>query len=224
LHRYIEDDSYRSIVDSCKKHTILDNSCFELGAALSNSLIAEYVNRIKPDVFVLPDVLGNYIETVDRTIEFLAEYPDLDSDAMAVIQGNSHEEFIDCYKEFDAIGGVGMIGIPFCFNWAWDLEPEEHAMERVKLIHALEPYINVNRKHHLLGTWHIKEFTNYKDYKWIYSVDTSNPIAAGIEGDRYPISHKPKIKFDEFVNYKLTDLNINDIMYNVNVFKETVKR
>ncbi len=224
LHRYIEDDSYRSIVDSCKKFTILDNSCFELGAALSNSLIAEYVDRIKPDVFVLPDVLGDYKQTINRTREFLEEYPDLDSNAMAVIQGNSHKEFIDCYKEFDDTGGIGMIGIPFCFNWAWDLEPEEHAMERVKLIRALEPYINKNRKHHLLGTWHISEFANYKDYDWVYSVDTSNPIAAGIEGDRYPIFHKPKIKFDEFVDYKLTDFDIDDIMYNVKVFKETVKR
>ena len=47
LHRYINDGRYRDIVDQYvlnKQFTILDNSCFELGKALSNDLIVKYVN------------------------------------------------------------------------------------------------------------------------------------------------------------------------------------
>lgn len=229
LHRYIEDSTYRSIVDNYDGVTILDNSCFELGVALSNNLIVDYVKQIKPDVFVLPDVLGNMADTIDRSSRFLAEYPGLESRAMAVIQGNTKEEFKECYKWFDEnYPNLAMIGIPFCFNWGFEqkLNPIEHAMERVNLIDYLlkEGIINREIRHHLLGTWNVIEFGYYKEYDWVYSIDTSNPIAAAIDGDRYPISGKPKIKFDEFVDLDLTDLQISDIMYNVKRFREVAKR
>jgi hypothetical protein len=229
LHRYIEDPIYRDIVDSYDGFTILDNSCYELGSALSNDLIADYVERIKPDVFVLPDVLGNMAETIDRSLRFLEGYPELESKAMAVIQGNTPEEFKECYEWFDEnCPTLAMIGIPFCFNWAFkiNMTPVQHAMERVDLIYMLlnECVIRKTTKHHLLGTWWAPEFSYYHEQKWIYSVDTSNPIAAAIGGDRYPIEWKPKIKFDEFVDMDLKEINIDDIIYNVNVFKEYAKR
>lgn len=229
LHRYIEDPVYRDIVDNYDGFTILDNSCFELGSALSNDLIADYVERIKPDVFVLPDVLGNMADTIDRSTRFLEDYPELESKAMAVIQGNTPEEFKECYEWFDEnCPNLAMIGIPFCYNWGFEkkLSPIAHALERVDLIDYLleEQVIRKTTKHHLLGTWWLHEFGYYGEHEWIYSVDTSNPIAAAIDGDRYPISHKPKIKFDEFVGMDLKDINIDDIMYNVNYFRDVVKR
>jgi hypothetical protein len=229
LHRYIEDSTYRSIVDSYDGFTILDNSCYELGSALSNNLIADYVERIKPDVFVLPDVLGNMADTINRSTRFLEEYPDLESKAMAVIQGNSKEEFKECYEWFDEnCPNLAMIGIPFCFNWGFEqkLDPIAHAMERVNLIDYLlaEGVIRNTTKHHLLGTWWAAEFGYYKEHDWVYSIDTSNPIAAAIDGDRYPIEWKPKIKFDEFVGMDLTGPQMSDIIHNVRWFREVAKR
>jgi hypothetical protein len=229
LHRYIDDARYRAIVDSYEGFTILDNSCYELGAALSNELIVEYVLKINPDVFVLPDVLGNMKETISRSAVFLQEYPQLEYKAMAVVQGDTPEEFKDCYEWFDEnCENLAMIGIPFCFNWAFrdKLSPMSHAMERVELIDYLmdEQVIRKTTKHHLLGTWWAEEFCFYKKHDWIYSVDTSNPVAAAIDGYRYPISWKPKIKFDEFVDRDLTQIEIDAIMYNTRQFKEWAKR
>lgn len=229
LHRYIDDSRYRDIVDSYSGFKILDNSCFELGEALSNELIAEYVERINPDVFVLPDVLGDMDKTISRSIQFVTNYPDLAPRAMAVIQGNTYEEFGECYSIFDdELFDIAMIGIPFCFNWAFrdKLSPYMHAMERVNLLRFLHEnnYIRTTTKHHLLGTWCALEFAHYKDYDWIYSIDTSNPIAAGIEGSKYPITHKPRPKFDEFVNKDLKEMDIDLIMNNVQVFREIAKK
>ena len=229
LHRYIEDSRYRDIVDSYSGYKILDNSCFELGAALSNELIHDYVHRINPDVFVLPDTLGDKDQTISRSLEFVTSYPELAPKAMAVIQGDSYKEFGECYDVFDdELHDIAMIGIPFCFNWAFrrNLAPVDHAIERVNLLQYLvqHNHIRTTTKHHLLGTWWAKEFSYYRDYEWIYSVDTSNPIAAGIENMRYPIIHKPKPKFDEFVNLDLKDFNIEAIIYNVESFKEITKR
>ena len=229
LHRYISDERYRSIVDNYSGFTILDNSCFELGEALSDELIVEYVEKIKPSVFVLPDTLGDMHKTISRSINFVEKYPGLAPKAMAVIQGNSYEEFEECYMKFDdELYDIAMIGIPFCFNWGFEynLSPLEHAMERVYLIDHLvdNNIIRKTTKHHLLGTWCAAEFEYLKKYDFIYSVDTSNPIAAGIEHNRYPITHKPKIKFDDFVNMELNELDISTIMYNVDEFRKGVKR
>lgn len=225
LHRYIEDARYRDIVDSYQGFKIMDNSCFELGAALSNELIAEYVEIVNPDVFVLPDTLGDKNETISRTLDFASAYPEMVSRAMAVIQGDTPEEFAGCYKSFvEELSNIAMIGIPFCYNWSFKANhtPVQHAVERVKLLEYLEKTGTIVKsiKHHLLGTWFASEFTFYKDYDWIYSIDTSNPIAAGIEGNRYPITHKPRPRFDEFVDLELQELNIDYIIYNVNTFRE----
>lgn len=228
LHRYIEDERYKRIVDSYSGFKILDNSCFELGEAVSNELIAKHVNIIKPDVFVLPDVLGNKRKTLDRSHQFLDEYPALEYKAMAVIQGDTYEDFALCYGEFNNNYNLAMMGIPFCFNWAFKVKmtPFEHAIERVKLVDFLmnEGYIDTNVRHHLLGTWCALEFKLYKNYSWIYSIDTSNPIAAGIEGSHYPIIHKPHLKFDDFAELPLDRINLDIVLQNVTTFKEWTRR
>ena len=152
--------------------------------------------------------------------------------AMGVIQGDSIPEMIECYKFFDEnLPANAMIGIPFCFNWCIKVkvDPVEHAWARVRLMKALEPHINKERKHHLLGTWSAFEFGEYYHYDWIYSLDTSNPIAAGLEGSRYipgqGTTTKPKPKFDEFIDMlHVTSVQYNDIMYNVHEFKKIAKR
>jgi hypothetical protein len=230
LHRYIEDPIYQRIVDDYDGFKIMDNSCFELGSAVSNKLIFEYFHIIKPDVFVLPDTLGDKEATLTRSLEFLDEYPELAEYAMGVIQGNSIPEFISCYRKFVNVPGLAMIGIPFCFNWAFKAgaTPQEHAMCRVKLLNSLERVIERSMKHHLLGTWHAAEFVEYHNYDWVYSVDTSNPVAAGMELTKYEpgfgVSDKPKIKFDEFVSSDVTSEQLDVIMYNIDEFKRMVKR
>tara|TARA_R110000823_G_scaffold315605_1_gene448605 strand:- start:2684 stop:3745 length:1062 start_codon:yes stop_codon:yes gene_type:complete len=230
LHRYIDDPVYKAIVDRYDGFKIMDNSCFELGAALSNELIAQYFHIMKPDVFVLPDVLGDMEETIGRSFDFMTDYPELTEYAMAVIQGNTTPEFLECYKVFDAVPNLAMIGIPFCFNWAMNcgVSPRDHSLVRVKLLQNLEPIINKDRRHHLLGTWCAEEFKEYHSYDWVYSIDTSNPVAAAIESNIYVegegVSTKPKIKFDKFADMFVTSELVHDIIVNVGRFRRIAKR
>jgi len=160
----------------------------------------------------------------------MVEYPHLTKQAMGVIQGNTTPEFMQCYKTFDDVADLAMIGIPFCFNWAMnsDVSPYDHSLVRVKLLQKLEPIINKNRAHHLLGTWCASEFAEYHLYDWITSIDTSNPVAAAIECDLYVpgegTPRKPKIKFDEFATIPVTSNLVHDIIINVNRFKDIAKR
>ena len=79
--------------------------------------------------------------------------------------------------------------------------------------------------HHLLGCSLPQEFMAYKDWKFIKSVDTSNPILVGAEGVRYTdsgISFKPENKLEHYFEMNL-DNRIEDITFNVNKFKSYVK-
>jgi hypothetical protein len=66
---------------------------------------------------------------------------------------------------------------------------------------------------------------SYKDWTFIKSVDTSNPILVGAEGIRYAdggITFKPKEKLEHYFEMDLGD-RIEDIKFNVNMFKQFIK-
>ena len=127
LHKLIEDPEYYNAVkdimnvgaSTFTSHQVyLDNSCFELGASLSNELLYEWCQKLLPSVVILPDTLGNKEATISQTDEFLDSYPDTAQYGMAVIQGNSPDEMIDCYQYFrDHPKNIYMIGIPFVYSW-----------------------------------------------------------------------------------------------------------
>jgi hypothetical protein len=66
---------------------------------------------------------------------------------------------------------------------------------------------------------------SYKDWPFIKSVDTSNPILVGAEGQRYNdsgLTWKPKHKLEHYFEMNLED-KVEDIIFNVNKFKEFIK-
>jgi hypothetical protein len=79
--------------------------------------------------------------------------------------------------------------------------------------------------HHLLGCSLPQEFMSYDDYKWIKSVDTSNPILVGAESVRYTdsgITFKPKNKLEHYIEKDLSE-RLEDIKFNVARFKTFIK-
>ena len=149
---------------------------------------------------------------------------------MAVIQGSTPDEMIECYQEYrdsKAVGiGIQMIGIPFVYSWA-DKDPVVQANERIRLLKRLNDsrVVNTKMKHHLLGTWWAGEFEYYRDYSWIYSLDTSNPVMAAIDGSRYTsngILNKPKANFDSSFSLKKSDIDMELLEYNCSMFRKIV--
>jgi hypothetical protein len=65
----------------------------------------------------------------------------------------------------------------------------------------------------------------YKDWDFIKSCDTSNPIIVGAQGQRYTdggLTWKPKEKIEVYMEENLED-KIEDIKFNVQKFKQYVK-
>ena len=241
LHKLIEDPEYYNAVKDIMNvgastgtsHQVyLDNSCFELGTSLSNELLYEWCQKLLPSVVILPDTLGNKEATISQTNEFLASYPDTAGYGMAVIQGDSPDEMLECYQEFrdqrvgDYEQDIYMIGIPFVYSWV-EKDPLTQARERIKLLKLLKDsrIVDRNRAHHLLGTWQAREFNYYGDYNWIRSIDTSNPIMAAIDGSKYTdmgLNEKPIATFDSSYHMNISDIDMDLLYYNVNKFKEIV--
>ena len=70
-----------------------------------------------------------------------------------------------------------------------------------------------------------QEFMGYKDWKFIKSVDTSNPILVGAEGKRYTdsgLNWKPKEKLEYYFEKDLSEQK-EDIIFNVQKFKQFIK-
>jgi hypothetical protein len=234
LHKLIEDEVYaQKAMDHVKSHGMIymDNSCYELGASLSDDLLYEWCEKLGPDIVVLPDVLGDRDTTLARTFGFLDKYPHVANYGMAVAQGSSPKELIDCYAELRDYRSehgdpITMIGIPFVFSWV-EKTPAKQAAERISLLELMDErrIIDRNRRHHLLGTWQANEFNHYRNYNWVWSLDTSNPIMAAIDGEAYTdigVFHKPMATFDSV--YHLTERDINmDLLYsNVDKFRRIV--
>ena len=77
--------------------------------------------------------------------------------------------------------------------------------------------INKNVHHHLLGCSLPQEFMAYKDWDFIKSCDTSNPILVGADGNKYQengLTYKPKEKLEHYFEKDLSD-RLDDIKFNV---------
>ena len=76
---------------------------------------------------------------------------------------------------------------------------------------------------HLLGCALPQEFAYYKDFPFIESIDTSNPIIHGLEGIKYSTNGlftKSSTKIDTIGLTPLTQEVLYDINHNLTQFKK----
>jgi hypothetical protein len=150
---------------------------------------------------------------------------------MAVCQGKSLGELIATYQ---TLLDLGYTHIAFNHSSAAyqtmypNLDPLKAQMYgRMELIRRLVAENIVNRRayHHLLGCSLPQEFMSYNNWPFIQSCDTSNPILVGAEGERYSdngLNWKPKEKLEHYFEKDLSG-KIEDIIFNVNKFKQFIK-
>ena len=83
-----------------------------------------------------------------------------------------------------------------------------------------------NKPHHLLGATVAREFKDPIYNKIIETIDTSNPIVAGIKGLKYAedgLNEKPKVKLCELIDYQPDNATRELIDYNVKTFRSICK-
>lgn len=203
------------------RHVLLDNSLFELEVPFDLDKFASYVRELNPTEYIVPDSLENMEETIKSFESFLEKYPNLSGKKIGVVQGKTWEELVECYRYMSEKADK----IAISFDYSYYLTTSPSYMEgRIKFISdLLEKEIVVKDKpHHLLGCYLPQEFTQYRHFDWIETVDTSNPVVHAIKNIRYTekgLLSKEKIKLVDLLCTKREDIDTELLNYNVNMFR-----
>ena len=225
-------------IKALKRESILDNSIFELGSAFDMDKFKEWVKEITPTWYIVPDVLEDAEGTMNNLDKWI-EAGNMDyckeSKPIAVVQGKTYQEIVECYRYLDSkLPYRGMIAISFDYSLFREWYPDEptkfhsYMYGRNNLIRTLDDkgVINYDRKHHLLGCGLPQEFYKY-DYPFLYSLDTSNPVVAGIKGMKYDqdgkLEDKPIQKLHELIEYEPSNEDKSMIFFNMVSFRNNVR-
>ena len=230
VHMFEENEEYyNKFVEARNKgrEIILDNSIFELGHAWDSDRFAYWVEKLKPTWYIVPDVLDNKDATIDSFNNFIVKYPNLPGKRIAVAQGSTYDELVDCYEYLANNESVDKIALSFNHPFFQDMEmhTKYHSMMfgRQMVLHSMleDNIINTDKPHHLLGCGLPQEFKDYTDYSWVDSIDTSNPVVHGIKGIRYidhGLNNKESVKLFTMIEEDVL-ASWEDIVYNIEKFR-----
>lgn len=215
---------------------ICDNGLFE-GVKHTTEDLLNKITTFTPDIFIVPDEWNDSAATLRNAKEWMNNYKlDLPEDVelMAVCQGKTLNELTTTYQILLDLGyrhiafNHSSIAYQEMYSVIGSRKPLYASMYgRMGFIRHLvqKDIINKSVYHHLLGCSLPQEYMCYKDWDFIKSGDTSNPILVGAEGVRYEnngIEWKPKEKLEHYFEKDLSD-RLDDIIFNVNKFKEFLK-
>ena len=236
LDRYEQYRLYFQKAKLDKRFIIMDNSLFEGYTHTTEDLLSK-INLIRPNIFIVPDAWNDSAATLRNAKEWITNHkPNLPEEVelMAVCQGKNLHELTTTYQTLLDLGyrhiafNHSSIAYQEMYSTIGSRKPLHASMYgRMGFIRHLVQTntINKNVYHHLLGASLPQEYMCYKDWDFIKSGDTSNPILVGAEGIRYDengIDWKPKEKLEFYFEEDLSG-KIEDIIFNVNKFKQFIK-
>jgi len=232
VHLFEENEEYYNTFVKAKENgreVLLDNSIFELGTAFDGDVYASWVTKLKPDWYIVPDVLDDANATIDSFDSFMLTYPDLPGQVIGVAQGSTYDELVACYRYMANDSRVDKVAMSFNHPFFQTMQPPlgnkyyRMMRGRQKVIADMlrDEIIDTSKPHHLLGCGLPQEFEAYRDYKWIDSMDTSNPVIHGMKGityEPYGLADKQSVKLFTLINDNVVD-NWDDIEYNIKMFR-----
>lgn len=224
---------YNFFVNSLKlgRQVLLDNSIFQLGEAFSADKFANWIQKLKPTHYIIPDVFNNCQQTINNIIDWYNTYKkELPGKAIGVLHGETTQELIKCYEEIHEY--VDKIALSFnsrafkhnIGDIEADIRIEVVSENRINFVRNLVKTFKSNLKPiHLLGVSVPQQIAAYSRSSVIQSVDTSNPIVHGMFNIKYNsiygLDKKVQTKLVDVYNQHITQQMLNDIYYNIKLFK-----
>ena len=236
VNLFAEDPEYYQLfVDALAagREVILDNGVFELGTAWQADEFVKWIRMLKPTWYIVPDVLEDGELTVAKFFDFINKYPNLPGKRIGVAQGRNYREMVWCYKAIEPY--CDMVAMSFDFSWFQDPacganKCLQTMVGRRTMLDMMvdEGVINTSKPHHLLGVMLPQEVRYYSHpgnrerFKWIYSIDTSNPVVHGLKGICYMehgLDSKESQKLYTMINTAVDSQQLLDVLYNIEVFR-----
>ena len=224
--KYLE---YFKKAKAAGRYIIMDNSLHELGEAYDHSRLIHWVNEIKPNEFIVPDVWENKEESIANAMIWdIYDFPE-GVEKVAVVQAKTLHEAAECVKAYK---GLGYGKICFSYGASYYNEICTHpnkdlgkALGRLFVVSTLlkTGELKQDDRVHLLGCAVPQEFGWYKGINCIESIDTSNPVMATLEDVKYDwfgLDKKPKANMNDYF-YMLNDqVDFDLLTYNLDMFRK----
>ena len=215
------------------RYIIMDNSLHELGEAYVEDRLLHWINELQPDEFIVPDVWQDQIKTLVNAKRWSTIKLPKGVLKVAVVQAENYNEATECYSILKNHHGYNKIAFSYGADWYCDEFPHSNPlvgkmMGRILTISKLykNNIINKSDRVHLLGCALPQEFSYYKDFKFVESIDTSNPIIHGLKGikyEHYGLLTKDTTKIDRLEEVELTSDTLYNINHNLIKFKQFLK-
>ena len=211
------------------RYIIMDNSLHELGKAYDTDRLLHWVREIEPNEFIVPDVWQDKTATLVNAKQWISINLPKNTTKVAVVQAQNYHEALECYSILQT---QGYKKIAFSYGADWYAKEFPHPnplvgkmMGRIMTISKMykSNIINKSDRVHLLGCALPQEFRYYKDFPFIESIDTSNPIIHGLEGIKYSpngLYTKSSTKIDQVNIIPLTQEILYTINHNLTQFKK----
>lgn len=255
FHLFESNQKYRNYFKSQRTYfpdrfMIFDNSAYEYfvkGETLDLEKFYEAICELKPDMYILPDVLMNKEKTIDGVTEFLEKYGELieektkgKSKPLAVAQGDTEGELLECLGMYHNMN-IYNVALPFHNSFfvsemyenaipdikvyfsqyykSFDDLDKKYAMGRMQFVKKHEKILLEFNHVHLLGSHCPFEKTFYG--RVIDTMDTGYPVKCAMEGIMLGYEkEKPNIIIDEFLEDELPDNVRMLIGLNVDIFRK----
>jgi len=229
LDRYHSYEEYFRQAKAEGRYIIMDNSLHELGEAYDTKRLLHWVTELEPDEFIVPDVWENADASVRNAKAWASVELPKNTTKVAVVQGKSYIDFATGYQRYK---WLRYEKIAFSYGASWFQETFQHPNSDVaKMMGRLKTITNLYKNNiisdfdrvHLLGCNLPQAFLYYKDFPFIESIDTSNPIIHGLKGMRYSeggLLHKDKEKIDENFIQPISPKQKEDVLHNVKMFRK----
>ena len=234
-HLMDQNEEYKNFFYESKKqgrYIVMDNSLHELGEAYDTDRLFHWIKEIEPDEFIVPDVWENYSKSVrNAKLWSQIELPD-GVTKVAVVQAKDKHEAVLCTQMYKDLG-YKKIAYSYGASYYNNICPHPNkdfgkAIGRYMVINDLikNKILSPKDRVHLLGTASPIEFGLYKNIECIESIDTSNPVMAGIEQKMYfdlGLPTKPEANMNNFQDIEEKDANLEFIEFNIKKFREINK-
>ena len=212
------------------RYIILDNSLHELGESYGEDRLLYWVNELKPNEFIVPDVWQNTIQSIANAKKWAQIELPKEVTKVAVVQATNFADAFTCYRLYKELGYKK---IAFSYGADYYLDHSSHPnkniarslgrLQVISKLYEMEIILPTDRVH-LLGCQVPQEFSWYKDIPFIETIDTSNPIMATLDGIQYGhngLTEKPKSNMND--NFYTTDLDYNLLDWNLRMFRKLLK-
>jgi hypothetical protein len=234
VHLLDKDKDYANFFYKAKqqgRYIILDNSLHELGEAYNDNGLLYWIDELKPQEFIIPDVWQDTIHSIVNARKWAQIELPKEVTKVAVVQATNFADALtllsSVYKD------LGYKKIAFSYGAEYYLDHSSHpnkniakSLGRLQVISKLYDMdmIKDTDRVHLLGCQVPQEFSLYKDMPFIETIDTSNPIMATLDGIQYGrngLTEKPKADMNH--NFYTTDLDYNLLDWNLRMFRKLLK-